>query len=154
MSVALAELHVHLEATATPGLVRRLAARNGVTIPPGTLDGDRYVWHDFLDFLRTFDRAVTVIRTAEDYRDITFEYLQACAAEGAIYVEVTVSPDHADQAGLAYARHARRRRAGDRRRARGERDREPDDRHRGAQLRRRARRGGRRARRRSSRIRT
>ena len=61
------------------------------------------MWHDFLDFLRTFDRAVTVIRTAEDYRDITFEYLQACAAEGAIYVEVTVSPDHADQAGLGYA---------------------------------------------------
>ena len=103
MSVALAELHVHLEATATPGLVRRLARRNGVTIPPGTLDGDRYVWHDFLDFLRTFDRAATVIRTAEDYRDITFEYLQACAGEGAIYVEVTVSPDHADQAGLGYA---------------------------------------------------
>ena len=103
MTVALAELHVHLEATATPDLVRRLAARNGMTIPPGTIEGDRYVWHDFLDFLQTFDRAVTVIRTAEDYRDITFEYLQACAAEGAIYVEVTVSPDHADQAGLGYA---------------------------------------------------
>jgi len=103
VSVALAELHVHLEATATPDLVRRLAERNRITIPPGTLDGDRYVWHDFLDFLRTFDRAVTVIRTAEDYRDITFEYLQACAGEGAIYVEVTVSPDHADQAGLGYA---------------------------------------------------
>ena len=44
-----------------------------------------------------------MIRTAEDYRDITFEYLRACAAEGAIYVEVTVSPDHADQAGLSYA---------------------------------------------------
>jgi len=103
VTVALAELHVHLEATATPDLVRRLAARNGMTIPPGTIEGDRYVWHDFLDFLQTFDRAVTVIRTAEDYRDITFEYLQACAAEGAIYVELTVSPDHADQAGLGYA---------------------------------------------------
>jgi adenosine deaminase len=102
-SVPLAELHVHLEATATPELVRRLAARNGLEIPAGTIEGDRYVWHDFLDFLRTFDRAVTVIRTAEDYRDITFEYLQACAAEGAIYVEVTISPDHADQAGLPYA---------------------------------------------------
>ena len=85
-----------------PKLVRRLAARNGLEIPPGTIDGDRYVWTDFLDFLRTFDRAVTVVRTAEDYRDITFEYLQACAAEGAIYVEVTASPDHADQAGLSY----------------------------------------------------
>jgi adenosine deaminase len=103
VSVPLAELHVHLEATATPDLVRRLAARNGLEIPPGTIDGHRYVWRDFLDFLRTFDRAVTVIRTAADYRDITFEYLVACAAEGAVYVEVTASPDHADQAGLSYA---------------------------------------------------
>jgi adenosine deaminase len=103
VSVPLAELHVHLEATATPDLIRRFAARNDVAIPPGTLDGDRYVWRDFLDFLQTFDRAVTVIRTAEDYRDLTFEYLRACAAEGAIYVEVTVSPDHADQVGITYA---------------------------------------------------
>ena len=103
MSVPLAELHVHLEATATPDLIRRLGARNGIAIPPGTLDGDRYVWRDFLDFLAVFDRVVTVIRTAEDYRDITYEYLRACAAEGAIYVEVTVSPDHADQVGISYA---------------------------------------------------
>jgi adenosine deaminase len=101
--VPLAELHVHLEATATPALVRRLAARNAVEIPPGTIDGDRYIWRDFLDFLQTFDRAVTVVRTAEDYRDITAAYLAACAAEGAIYVEVTASADHADQAGLPYA---------------------------------------------------
>jgi adenosine deaminase len=103
VSVPLAELHVHLEATATPGLIRRLGARNGIAIPPGTIDGDRYLWRDFLNFLEVFDRVVTVIRTAEDYRDITFEYLRACAAEGAIYVEVTVSPDHADQVGISYA---------------------------------------------------
>jgi adenosine deaminase len=103
VSVPLAELHVHLEGTATPTLIQRLGARNGMPIPPGTIEGDRYVWSDFLDFLRTFDRAVSVIRTAADYRDITFEYLHACAVEGAIYVEVTVSPDHADQAGLPYA---------------------------------------------------
>jgi adenosine deaminase len=102
MSVPLAELHVHLEATAPPALIRRLAERNGLEVPPGTIEHGRYVWHDFLDFLHTFDRAVTVIRTAEDYRDVTFEYLLSCAAEGAIYVEVTVSPDHAAQAGLPY----------------------------------------------------
>ena len=98
----LAELHVHLEATASPALIRRLAKRHGMATPPGTLDGDRYVWRDFLDFLEVFDRAVTVIRTAEDYRDVTLEYLTACAGEGAIYVEVTISPDHAAAAGIPY----------------------------------------------------
>jgi adenosine deaminase len=102
VSVPLAELHVHLEATATPARIRALAERHGMQIPPGTLDGDRYHWRDFLDFLAVFDRAVQVIRTAEDYSDITRDYLLACAAEGAIYVEVTVSPDHAAAAGLPY----------------------------------------------------
>jgi adenosine deaminase len=99
----LAELHVHLEGTATPALVRRLAARNGIPVPPGTLAGDRYLWRDFLDFLRTYDRAAATVRTAQDYRDVTVDYLQACAAEGAIYVELTASPDHAAEAGLPYA---------------------------------------------------
>jgi adenosine deaminase len=100
--VPLAELHVHLEGTATPALVCRLAARNGIAIPPGTIEGDRFVWRDFLDFLRTYDRAASVVRTAQDYRDVTFEYLTRCAAEGAVYVELTASPDHAAEAGLPY----------------------------------------------------
>jgi adenosine deaminase len=64
---------------------------------------DRFAWVDFLDFLRTYDRAATVIRTAEDYRDVTYEYLVSCAREGAIYVELLVSPDHAGSVGLPAA---------------------------------------------------
>jgi adenosine deaminase len=93
---------VHLEGTATPALVRRLAARHGIEVPPGTIDGDRFVWRDFLDFLDTYDRAASVVRTAEDYRAVTAAYLAACAEEGAIYVELTASPDHAAAVGLAY----------------------------------------------------
>ncbi len=98
---ALAELHVHLEGTAPPGLIRRLADRNGTPVPEGVFDGpDRFKWVDFLDFLRTYDRAATVIKTAEDYRDVAYEYLVSCANEGAIYVELLVSPDHAQSVGL------------------------------------------------------
>jgi adenosine deaminase len=46
-----------------------------------------------------------VIRTGADYRDVTFEYLARCAAEGAIYIELIVSPDHAAQVGLSDAEH-------------------------------------------------
>jgi len=101
-ALPLAELHVHLEGTATPALVRELAERNGMELPPGTVEGDRYVWRDFLDFLSTYDRAASTVRTARDYRDVTFGYLAACAREGAIYVELTASPDHAAAAGLPY----------------------------------------------------
>src|ERR1700760_3094121 len=98
---ALAELHVHLEGTAPPELIRRLAKRNGMTVPEGVFAGpDRFKWVDFLDFLVTYDRAATVIKTAEDYRDVTYEYLVSCAQQGAIYVELLVSPDHAASVGL------------------------------------------------------
>jgi adenosine deaminase len=101
-----AELHVHLEGTAPPLLVRRIAERNGLRVPDGLFAApDRFAWRDFLDFLQTYDMAASVIRTAEDYRDVAYEYLSACAAEGAIYVELIASPDHAAVVGLSDADH-------------------------------------------------
>jgi adenosine deaminase len=100
------ELHVHLEGTAPPALIRRLAERNGVALPGALFGGNgEFRYTDFLDFLRTYDLAASVIRTAEDYRDVTFEYLCSCAREGAIYVELTASPDHAALVGLSDEEH-------------------------------------------------
>ncbi|HUB04279.1 MAG TPA: adenosine deaminase [Solirubrobacteraceae bacterium] len=105
-SVAKAELHVHLEGTAPPELVRRIASRNGLALPEALLGDDgRFRYTDFLDFLRTYDMAASVMRTAEDYRDITYEYLCSCARGGAIYVELTASPDHAALVGLSDEDH-------------------------------------------------
>ena len=83
-SIPKAELHVHLEGTAPPDLIRRIAERNGLararghSSPRPTASPTR----DFLDFLDTYDKAASVIRTAEDYRDITYEYLVRCARRG------------------------------------------------------------------------
>ena len=104
--LAKAELHVHLEGTAPPELVSRIAARNGVDLPERLLGTDgRFRYVDFLDFLATYDLAASVIRTVEDYRDITYEYLCSCASGGAIYVELTASPDHAALVGLSDEDH-------------------------------------------------
>jgi adenosine deaminase len=101
-----AELHVHLEGTAPPHLIRRIAERNGLRVPDGVFaTPDRFAWRDFLDFLQTYDMAASVIRTAEDYRDITYEYLSDCADGGAIYVELTASIDHSRIAGLGDDEH-------------------------------------------------
>ena len=105
-TVPQAELHVHLEGTAPPELVSRIAARNGVELPERLLGGDgRFRYGDFLDFLATYDLAASVIRTGHDYRDITYEYLCQCARGGAIYVELTASPDHAALVGLSEEEH-------------------------------------------------
>jgi adenosine deaminase len=101
-----AELHVHLEGTAPPDLVRRMAERNGLALPERLLNDDgRFRYTDFLDFLATYDLAASVIRTGEDYRDITYEYLADCAEGGAIYVELTASPDHARSVGMSDEEH-------------------------------------------------
>jgi adenosine deaminase len=101
-----AELHVHLEGTAPPELVRRLADRNGLPLPDRLLAEDgNFHYSDFLDFLRCYDLAASVMRTEHDYRDITYEYLCACAREGAIYVELTASPDHAALVGMTDEEH-------------------------------------------------
>jgi adenosine deaminase len=97
---------VHLEGTAPPDLIRRLAERNGMPVPEGVFDGpERFAYTDFLDFLRTYDLAASVIRTGEDYRDVTYEYLASCARDGALYVELTASPDHAALVGLSDEEH-------------------------------------------------
>jgi adenosine deaminase len=99
--VAQAELHVHLEGTAPPELIARIAARNGIAIPAELLGEDgRFLYTDFPHFLRAYDLAASMIRTAQDYREITYEYLAEVAREGAIYVELTASPDHAALVGL------------------------------------------------------
>jgi adenosine deaminase len=106
VTVPKAELHVHLEGTATPELVRRLAERNDLPVPEGLFaDEETYAYADFLDFLRAYDLAAGVIRTGDDYHAVTFEYLARCAGEGAIYVELIVSPDHAAQVGLSDDEH-------------------------------------------------
>jgi adenosine deaminase len=104
--IAKVELHVHLEGTAPPQLIRRLAERNGLPVPGGLFaDAERFAYTDFLDFLDTYDRAASVIRTTDDYRDLTYEYLAGCAREGAIYVELIVSPDHAQLVDLSGELH-------------------------------------------------
>jgi adenosine deaminase len=101
-----AELHVHLEGTAPPDLIRRLAERNDMPVPDGVFDTpERFAYTDFLDFLRTYDLAASVIRTGDDYRDVTYEYLAGCARDGALYVELTASPDHAALVGLSDEEH-------------------------------------------------
>ena len=107
-----AELHAHLEGTMTPAMVRRIATRNGYGIPADLLtpDGAGYAWTDdgtaygaFLAMVvGAYDRAARVLRTGQDYRDITYDYLARTAAEGAIYVELTISADHGRTIGLSY----------------------------------------------------
>ncbi|MCH2546784.1 MAG: adenosine deaminase [Alphaproteobacteria bacterium] len=98
-----AELHVHLEGTVSPQLAKQLAARNTMPLPEGIFNakGD-YNWSTFPEFLNSYDAASSVIRTTEDYVDVTYEYLMSIAKEGAIYAELTLGPDIPAMFGMEY----------------------------------------------------
>ena len=99
MNLKKAELHVHLEGTIRPELAAQLAKRNKLMVPEGLVapNGESYLSKNFLDFLNAFDRLAALIKQPIDYYDITFDYLKTNALEGAIYIEMMYSPDHAEQ---------------------------------------------------------
>lgn len=97
-----AELHLHLEGSMKPTLVRYLASRNGLTVPENMFAPDEtYIWKDFLDFLRVYDKATVVLKTVQDYRDMTYAYLEDCARVNTLYVELIYSSDHALLCGVS-----------------------------------------------------
>ncbi|WP_420412268.1 adenosine deaminase [Roseibium sp.] len=102
VGVPKAELHCHIEGAAPPRLVLQLADQHGVDVS-GIIDGNgQYVWSDFTTFLKAYDVASSVFKTPADYSLLSETYFRMLAAEGAIYGEIFISPDHAQAAGLSY----------------------------------------------------
>jgi adenosine deaminase len=87
------ELHLHLEGAAPPSFIRGLAAEKSVNLT-GIFDarGD-YAYRDFVDFLRVYEAACTVLQTPQDFYRLTRAVLEASAAQGVIYTEAFFSPD-------------------------------------------------------------
>ena len=100
MTIKKVELHNHLEGTASPTLVQKLAERNHLELRDNLIseDGSHFIWTDFLSFLAAYEEASRVIQNPLDYYDITFDYLKQCALEDVIYVEMMYSPEHAERA--------------------------------------------------------
>ncbi len=87
------ELHLHLEGAAPPDFIRMLAGRKHIDLS-GIFDerGD-YAYSDFVDFLRVYEAACTVLTNPQDFHDLTLAVLEQSAAEGVIYSEAFLSPD-------------------------------------------------------------
>ena len=92
-----AELHVHLEGTAPPSLVRRLAERNGHPAPRGRLQerGRRSTGRTSCTSSppTTWRRASSARRRTTATSPTSTS--PAAPREGAVYVELIASPDHA-----------------------------------------------------------
>ena len=81
-------LHEHIEGTVTPEMAAKLAQRHHVTLPDnfvmkeGQYDKNdfpngRYAYDesDFWAFINTYDSVADMMRTPQDYYDVTKDYL-------------------------------------------------------------------------------
>lgn len=85
------ELHVHLEGAIRPETAVDLARRNGVSLPATDPDA-LYDYQELDAFLAVYGAIAECVRTAEDFRRITYEMLESAASNGARYVEFFISP--------------------------------------------------------------
>nr|WP_275588021.1 adenosine deaminase [Glutamicibacter nicotianae] len=97
-----AELHIHLEGTLEPEMIMELAAKNGVELPYASVDQLRakYEFSNLQSFLDLFYENMVVLRTAEDFREITLAYLQRAHDSGVRHVELFFDPQAHIQRGL------------------------------------------------------
>lgn len=79
-----AELHLHIEGTLEPELAFALAARNGVQLPYPDTEALRsaYLFDDLQSFLDLYYALMAVLRTEDDFTDLTDAYLTRAAAQG------------------------------------------------------------------------
>ncbi|MBA3896213.1 MAG: adenosine deaminase [Sphingomonadaceae bacterium] len=95
-----AELHLHIEGSLEPELMFALAARNKVAIPFRSVEEVRaaYSFTNLQDFLDIYYAGADVLRTEEDFRDLTVAYFDRAAADAVRHAEIFFDPQtHTDR---------------------------------------------------------
>lgn len=95
-----AELHLHLEGSLEPELLFKLAARNKIALPWNDVDALRsaYAFGNLQEFLDLYYAGANVLRTEQDFYDLTWAYLQKCKEQNVVHTEPFFDPQtHTDR---------------------------------------------------------
>ncbi|WP_313085547.1 adenosine deaminase [Pseudomonas sp.] len=95
-----AELHLHLEGSLEPELLFRLAERNKIALPWDNVDALRsaYNFGNLQEFLDLYYAGADVLRTEQDFYDLTWAYLQKCEEQNVVHTEPFFDPQtHTDR---------------------------------------------------------
>ena len=89
-----AELHLHIEGSFEPELMLALAERNKIVLPFKTLEDARaaYDFSNLQEFLDLYYQGMQVLRTEEDFFDLTWAYLRRAKADNVRHVEMFYDP--------------------------------------------------------------
>lgn len=99
-----AELHLHLEGTLEPALLFDLARRNGVALPWPDVESLRraYDYDNLQEFLDLYYRGAEVLRTEQDFYDLTWAYLLKCREQNVVHTEPFFDPQTHTDRGIAF----------------------------------------------------
>jgi adenine deaminase len=99
-----AELHLHIEGTLEPELKFTLAERNGIALPAASAAELRasYAFDDLTSFLAAYYEGMEVLRTAADFYDLAWAYLERAHGEGVRYAEIFFDPQAHTGRGVAF----------------------------------------------------
>ncbi len=95
-----AELHLHIEGTLEPEMLFACAQRNGIETRFSSVEELRaaYDFTDLQSFLDIYYEGANVLRTEEDFHDLTWAYLERAAADGVRRAEIFFDPQtHTDR---------------------------------------------------------
>ncbi|MBG6158360.1 adenosine deaminase [Labrenzia sp. EL_159] len=95
------DLHCHLRGTMHPGLALELAEKHNIHLPITSVCCE-YPFSGFDEFLTLYDQIGHVIKTAEDLRNVAYQYLSHVSESGTRYVEFMISPGHSMANGISF----------------------------------------------------
>jgi adenosine deaminase len=96
------ELHCHVEGAARASTIAELARKHDVTLPVAD-PAELYEFTSLNQFLSIYDVICASLRTADDFRRITYEALEDGAAAGVRYREMFFSPGFVIRLGVPVA---------------------------------------------------
>lgn len=99
-----AELHMHLEGSLEPELLFTLARRNAIDLPWAGVEQlrDAYAFNNLQEFLDLYYQGADVLRTEQDFYDLTWAYLLKCQAQNVVHTEPFYDPQTHTERGIPF----------------------------------------------------
>lgn len=100
-----AELHLHIEGSLEPEMMFALAERNGVRLPYADVEDLRaaYRFTKLQDFLDLYYQGMSVLRSEQDFYDLTLTYLRRIAQDNVRHTEIFFDPQGHTGRGIPFA---------------------------------------------------
>jgi adenosine deaminase len=104
-SLPKAELHMHIEGSLEPEMMFELARRNRISIPFASVEAVRaaYRFERLQDFLDLYYQGAAVLRTEDDFRDLTLAYFRRAAADKVVHAEIFFDPQTHTARGVPFS---------------------------------------------------